>query len=58
MIQYNAATDEIIVQAPKGVLCLRWDSFIEALERRISDSRYRPITEETRAQEARERGGR
>ena len=58
-IQYNAGTDEILVlngQQGTAVLCLRWDELMEAMERRIDDKRYRPISEEDRAREGRERG--
>lgn len=58
LIEYNAATDELLIQTPTGPLCLAWDAFLEAVERRIDDSRYRPLTEAERAKEPRDRLGR
>lgn len=58
MIQYNASTDEMLISNANKTMALRWDEFIEAIERRIQDKMYRPISEESRAQQDRERGGR
>lgn len=57
-IEYNAATDELIIQTPGGPLCLAWDKFIEAILRRIDDDRYRPLTETQRTREAPDHLGR
>lgn len=57
LVEYNATTDEILVRhvlrGESKVLALNFDKFIEAVERRIQDNRYRPISEEQRAKDER-----
>lgn len=55
ILEYNAQTDEVLLQRPEGPMALSYDAFIEAFERRVDDNCYRPMSEEDRARETRER---
>lgn len=57
ILEYNAQLDEVVLRRPGAVLALSYDAFVEAFERRVDDERYRPISEEDRAREERERTG-
>lgn len=49
IIEYNAQADEVLLQRPEGLMCLSYEAFVQAFERRVDDNRYRPISEAERA---------
>lgn len=54
-LEYSKDTDELIIRSGLKTMAIRPEAFIEAVERRIDDDRYRPVTETEREKEARER---
>lgn len=57
LVEYDPKLDEVVFRSNQRVFALKPEQLMEAVERRVDDARYRPITEDERVREIRERFG-